>query len=544
MADVTMPQLGETVTEGTITKWFKQVGDEVKEDEVLFEVSTDKVDSEVPSPTGGYVTEIRVGEGETVDVGSFDIVLEVQEQAGAASICSSDADCGAGESCCLGGFLGTCQRLSAGQRCALPDLTVSADVAQASLGLGFAAFAADSCALQEGCVSGPGVRRLLRFSTQTANVGGSDIVLGDPTTTPGFEFAACHGHFHFEGYADYQLLDASGGVAATGHKQAFCLLDSEPVGIAGAPTTPRFHCGFQGIQRGWSDVYGSGLDCQWVDVTDVPAGDYTLRISINPERLIQEGDYTNNTADIAVHLDAPQALDPVAECSPPARGVDRDCGWSFVDKMRGLTCRPGEVITLGCGGCAGGGVCEGDPMLRICEGTEPCLSITAVALSDDTCSACPEARFSCPASGTYSVLTGSFDSAGASVCQPTASTEHPIGLTTPCSLFGPQRDCGWTVSPELGKGGCTPGEQVTLGCGGCTTSGVCEGDPMLRVCAGAEPCFANQALAFNDDACSLCPELSFTCPSDGNFTVMTGAYANLPFACRPLGPSPADAGAF
>ena len=50
MADITMPQLGETVTEGTITKWFKQVGDEIGEDEVLFEVSTDKVDSEVPSP--------------------------------------------------------------------------------------------------------------------------------------------------------------------------------------------------------------------------------------------------------------------------------------------------------------------------------------------------------------------------------------------------------------------------------------------------------------------------------------------------------------
>src|SRR3954451_6505486 len=74
MADVTMPQLGETVTEGTITKWFKQVGDQVKEDEVLFEVSTDKVDSEVPSPTGGYVAEIRVPEGETVDVG---VVLAV-----------------------------------------------------------------------------------------------------------------------------------------------------------------------------------------------------------------------------------------------------------------------------------------------------------------------------------------------------------------------------------------------------------------------------------------------------------------------------------
>ncbi len=65
-----MPQLGETVTEGTITKWHKQVGDAVAEDEVLFEVSTDKVDSEVPSPVSGTVTEILVPEGETVSVGT------------------------------------------------------------------------------------------------------------------------------------------------------------------------------------------------------------------------------------------------------------------------------------------------------------------------------------------------------------------------------------------------------------------------------------------------------------------------------------------
>ncbi|HVA74487.1 MAG TPA: dihydrolipoamide acetyltransferase family protein [Acidimicrobiales bacterium] len=70
MADITMPQLGETVTEGTITKWMKKVGDTIAEDEVLFEVSTDKVDSEVPSPASGVVTEILVGEGETVDVGT------------------------------------------------------------------------------------------------------------------------------------------------------------------------------------------------------------------------------------------------------------------------------------------------------------------------------------------------------------------------------------------------------------------------------------------------------------------------------------------
>ncbi|HUD15900.1 MAG TPA: dihydrolipoamide acetyltransferase family protein [Acidimicrobiales bacterium] len=64
-----MPQLGETVTEGTITKWFKAVGDQVSRDEPLFEVSTDKVDSEVPSPVEGVLTEILVEEGDTVDVG-------------------------------------------------------------------------------------------------------------------------------------------------------------------------------------------------------------------------------------------------------------------------------------------------------------------------------------------------------------------------------------------------------------------------------------------------------------------------------------------
>jgi 2-oxoglutarate dehydrogenase E2 component (dihydrolipoamide succinyltransferase) len=78
MADIQMPQLGESVTEGTITKWFKQVGEHVAEDEVLFEVSTDKVDSEVPSPVTGYLAEIKVPEGETVDVGTVLAVISDQ----------------------------------------------------------------------------------------------------------------------------------------------------------------------------------------------------------------------------------------------------------------------------------------------------------------------------------------------------------------------------------------------------------------------------------------------------------------------------------
>jgi pyruvate dehydrogenase E2 component (dihydrolipoamide acetyltransferase) len=89
MADVPLPQLGETVTEGTITQWFKNVGDTVAEDEPLFEVSTDKVDTEVPSPVSGVLTEIRAEEGDTVDVGT--IIAVVGAADGAADEASAPA---------------------------------------------------------------------------------------------------------------------------------------------------------------------------------------------------------------------------------------------------------------------------------------------------------------------------------------------------------------------------------------------------------------------------------------------------------------------
>src|SRR5919204_5925828 len=67
---VTMPQLGETVVEGTILKWLKGEGETIEQDEPLFEISTDKVDTEVPSPVAGTVAKILVQEGETVSVGT------------------------------------------------------------------------------------------------------------------------------------------------------------------------------------------------------------------------------------------------------------------------------------------------------------------------------------------------------------------------------------------------------------------------------------------------------------------------------------------
>ena len=68
--DVVMPQMGVSVSEGTITKWLKQEGEQIEADEALLEISTDKVDTEVPSPASGVVTQILVPEGETVEVGT------------------------------------------------------------------------------------------------------------------------------------------------------------------------------------------------------------------------------------------------------------------------------------------------------------------------------------------------------------------------------------------------------------------------------------------------------------------------------------------
>ena len=81
--DVLMPQMGESIAEGTLSKWLKKVGDEVKRDEPLFEISTDKVDAEIPAPTAGVLAEIKVQEGQTVPVQTLVAVLETDKAAAA-----------------------------------------------------------------------------------------------------------------------------------------------------------------------------------------------------------------------------------------------------------------------------------------------------------------------------------------------------------------------------------------------------------------------------------------------------------------------------
>src|SRR5665213_1882156 len=82
--DVIMPQMGESIFEGTITKWLKKPGEKIERDEPLFEISTDKVDAEIPSPAAGVLKEIKVTEGQTVPIQTVVAVIDAADAAAAA----------------------------------------------------------------------------------------------------------------------------------------------------------------------------------------------------------------------------------------------------------------------------------------------------------------------------------------------------------------------------------------------------------------------------------------------------------------------------
>src|SRR4051794_13879234 len=89
--DVVMPQMGESIAEGTVSRWMKKVGDKVERDEPLLEISTDKVDAEIPSPAAGTVTEILVQEGQTVPVNSVVARISAEGDAAVAAPAATSA---------------------------------------------------------------------------------------------------------------------------------------------------------------------------------------------------------------------------------------------------------------------------------------------------------------------------------------------------------------------------------------------------------------------------------------------------------------------
>src|SRR4051812_43737229 len=94
--EVPMPQMGESIAEGTVSVWRKKVGERVERDEPIMEISTDKVDAEIPSPVGGVLAEIVVNEGQTVEVGTVVAFIETEAGAMAAAPAAAPSDPAAG----------------------------------------------------------------------------------------------------------------------------------------------------------------------------------------------------------------------------------------------------------------------------------------------------------------------------------------------------------------------------------------------------------------------------------------------------------------
>ena len=185
----------------------------------------------------------------------------------------------------------------------LPDLLVQFDALLTQVSLSSFSFSNRSCSLVEKCIQRSGLRKLLRFSVAIVNQGNADLVLPKPRSQPDeFVYSPCHHHYHYHHFADYSLIQ-SGQVKQRGHKQAFCLEDSNQELIGrDVPCLAHHTCTSPGIQRGWTDYYGADLDCQWIDITDLPSGKYYLRIEVNSARQLIEKTFENNVVTVEVNI--------------------------------------------------------------------------------------------------------------------------------------------------------------------------------------------------------------------------------------------------
>jgi hypothetical protein len=185
----------------------------------------------------------------------------------------------------------------------MPDLTLVASQMDGTIAITDDEFALGACEMVEGCINDIGLRRLLRFDTVTANIGTADLDLGQVPpagVSDGiFVWSPCHMHHHVMGFASYSLSDA-GGVVATGHKQGFCIEDDEQILQEGP--SHGFNCNIQGITRGWADAYSKGLPCQWVDITDVLPGTYTLTVVIDASGILPDSNPDDNLWSTTVTL--------------------------------------------------------------------------------------------------------------------------------------------------------------------------------------------------------------------------------------------------
>ena len=208
-----------------------------------------------------------------------------------------------------------------------PNLTVRSDVLGSQWVVRDENILAGSCTAIEGGIT-PGVRRLIRFTVMTPNIGNADIVVGDPNehfqANDGlFEFATCHNHFHFRHYAIYELVNPRTGQILQAAKRGFCMLDTDPnpVPVGGVPPREgKFRsCGAigipgnQGVSAGWADTYRFTLPGQFfiLDGGDgqapVEPGEYIIRITVNPPFVAQPGELCPNVDSKGLCHQLPEA---------------------------------------------------------------------------------------------------------------------------------------------------------------------------------------------------------------------------------------------
>jgi lysyl oxidase len=346
------------------------------------------------------------GRGPAESSASTAFVSNVDRQ---RSLCRSDRDCPLDQSCCAAGLIGMCSRLGPAGECPAPDLVVSLPPATPRIINRF--FAADDCLLDK-CVGGRGARRLLTFPVDVANAGNGDIILALPEA-PGVRRVSCDDTWFVDDFLRYELIDMAGAQRASGAGDISRTCGAD---VQAQATTP-FDCVTQGLEARSYRTIGDFDDCQWVDITTLPAGDYTLRVSVNAGVQLSEASVRNNTAEVPVTI---PPSDPLAPCEP---GVVEEtgggtfvetleCGWELMPGQTGLPCVPGEPVLLQCSYCDGGYI------PRVCPGVAPCsdaasLLAGSVLSADGPCSpeqacdaanVCTEFSFTCPASGLYTLL--------------------------------------------------------------------------------------------------------------------------------------------
>uniref|UniRef100_UPI0037E793B5 protein-lysine 6-oxidase-like n=1 Tax=Semicossyphus pulcher TaxID=241346 RepID=UPI0037E793B5 len=183
----------------------------------------------------------------------------------------------------------------------LPDLVPDPYAIQAGAYIQRMQMYALRCAAEENCLArsayGPGVRDidfrvLLRFPQKVKNAGTTDFLPVKPRYQ--WDWHSCHQHFHsMDAFSNYDLLDTvSGRKVAEGHKASFCLEDTG----CDPGFRRRYACTShtQGLSPGCHDIYAANIDCQWIDITDVPPGNYILKVTVNPNFHVLESDFTNN----------------------------------------------------------------------------------------------------------------------------------------------------------------------------------------------------------------------------------------------------------